>query len=78
MGALELPPTPGWDTGTTRSSAVTRRAAAGLGVAPGLMALLPARPTASRNTYICRCVVVANTTRNPSCSHVYQQAVATP
>lgn len=66
------------DEGTVPSSTVTHRAAAGLGITPGLIALLTASPTASRNTYICRYLVVSNTIRNLSCSHVYQHAIATP
>lgn len=77
-GAVGLPLMNGWDTGTSHSSMGTCRAVAGLGIAPGLIALLTARPAASRNTYICRYLVVSNTIRNPSLSHVYQRAIATP
>lgn len=76
--AVGLPQMDGRDVATGRSSTVTRRAAAGLGITPGLIAALTARPVASRNAYICRYLVVSNTIRNPSCSHVYQHAIATP
>lgn len=66
----------GWDEGTVPSSAVTGQRQGW--ITPGLIALLTARPAASRNTYICRYLVVSNTIRNPSCSHVYQHAIASP
>lgn len=76
-GAMGLPPMGGLDMGTGHSSMGTHRTAAGLGIAPGLIAPLTSRPAASSNTYISRYLVVSNTIRNPSCSHVYQHAIAT-